>query len=149
MSLFQPRPVDCPRKRTLDRGCTVSPDFFWLALSSSSWFSVLSPPDFAYCRYLKILLVAAACSCNFLCQAWQTLACFWAFVKHACCHTGASRWSGGQLYPSLLFLCSQPHCWCDRMFLPPDCQWCRFGLLALSCTADSLLITSYLFWLAD
>jgi len=34
--------------------------------------------------------------CYFLCQTWQTWACFLAFVQSTCRHAGASRWSGLQ-----------------------------------------------------
>jgi len=33
---------------------------------------------------------------DFLYQAWRTSSCFLDFVQRACCHTCASRWSGGQ-----------------------------------------------------
>jgi len=75
--------------RSLHQGCTVSPDLFWLVLSPL--LPVPSPPDLPCCRFYKNLFVATACSCYFRCPAWQTWACFLAFVQHACCHTGASR----------------------------------------------------------
>jgi len=95
---LRPHPVACPRndlrRKTLDRGCTLPLDFFWLVLSFL--YPVPSPPDLPCCRFLETLLVATACLCYFLCQAWQTWTYLSAFVQHACCHTGASRWSGGQ-----------------------------------------------------
>jgi len=95
---LRPLPDACPRndlrRKTLDRGCTVLFDFFWQVLSPLH--PVHSPPALPCCRFSETLLVTTACSCYFLCQAWQTWACFLAFVQRACCHTGASRWSGGQ-----------------------------------------------------
>jgi len=93
---LRPHPVTCPRndlrRTTLDRCCTVPLDFFWLVLSPL--YPVPSLPDLPCCRFLETLLVATACSFYFLCQAWQTWACFLAFVQRACYHTGASRCSG-------------------------------------------------------
>ena len=58
----------------LDQSFTVCPDFFGLVLSLL--FPVPILPDFPWCRFLETLLVATACSCHFLCQAWQNWACF-------------------------------------------------------------------------
>jgi len=83
---LRPHLVPCPRndvrKKLLDRGCTVSPDFFGLVLSPL--FPVPSLPTLPCCRFLETLLVAIACFCYFLCQAWQTWACIFASVQHAC-----------------------------------------------------------------
>ena len=98
-----------------------------------------SPPDLPGCRFLETLLVDTACSFYFLCQAWQTWACFLAFVQHACCHTGASRWTGGQPYLLLPFLRSM-HCWCGCVFQPPDCLCSHLGPLELFCTANTLCL---------
>jgi len=146
-SLIATHPVACPRndlrRKTLDRGCPVSLDFFWQVLPPQ--YPVPSPPALPCCRFLETLLVATACSCYFLCQAWQTWACFLAFVQRACFHPGASKWSGGQPWLLLPFLRSL-FCWCDRVFHPPDRQCSHLGPLALFCTADTLLIASCLFW---
>jgi len=97
---LRPHPVACPRndlrRKTLDRGCTAPLDFFGQVLSPL--YPVPSPSDLPCCRFWETLLVATACSCYFLCQAWRTWACSLAFVQRACCHTGASTWSGGQLW---------------------------------------------------
>jgi len=92
---LRPTLVACPRndfrRKTLDRSCNVSPDFFqWYC---HLYILYLLRQIFLAADSLETLLVATACSCYLLCQAW---ACFLAFVQHACCHTGASRWSGGQ-----------------------------------------------------
>jgi len=92
--IWSPAPETIYEERPWDRGCTVSLDFFWQVLSPL--YFVPSPPALPCCRFLETLLVATACSCYFLCQAWQTWASFLVFVQRACCHTGASRWSGGQ-----------------------------------------------------
>jgi len=114
-------------------------------LTFSDWYCHLFILCLLRQLVLETLLVATACSYYFLCQAWQTWTCFLAFVQRACCHTGASRWSGGQPSLSLPFLRSL-HCWCDRVFQPPDHQCSHLGPLALFCTADTLLIASCLFW---
>jgi len=169
MSHLRPHPVACPRnnlrRKPLDPSCTMSPIeivfdlpigpfpihnitypclliFFGWDFTS---ISVPSLPHFLCCKFIETLFVATTCSCYFLCQAWQTGACFLAFVQHACCHEGASRWNGGQLYLSLPSLRSL-HCWCDRVFQPPHCQCSHLGPLALLCTADTLLIAFCPFW---
>ena len=58
----------------LGHSFTACPDFFWLV--SSLLFPVPILPDLPWCRFLKTLFVATACSCHFLCQAWQNWACF-------------------------------------------------------------------------
>jgi len=133
--------------KTLDRGCTVPLDLFWLVLSPLHHVpSLLALPC---CRFLETLLVATAYLCHFLCQAWQIWICFLDFVHRAWCHTGASRWSGGQPWLSLIFLHSL-HSWChsDRVFpsRPPHRQCSHLGPFALFCTANTLLIASCLFW---
>jgi len=79
-----------------------------------------------------------------ICQAWQTWACVLAFMQHACCLAGASRWSGGQIYLLLPFFRSQNRR-CNRVFQPPDRQCSHLGPLALFCTAATLLTASCLF----
>jgi len=131
--------VACPRndfrRKTLGQGCTMPLEFFWLVLSPV--YPVPSLPALPCCIFLETLLVATACSCYFPCQAWKTWACFLAFVQRACCHTGAPRCSGGQLWLSLPVLRSL-HCWCDRVFRPPDRQCSHLGPLVLFCKADTL-----------
>ena len=65
-------------KGTLHRTCTVSPDLFWLVLSSL--FPEPFPPYLSRCIFLETLLVPTVWSCYFLCQTWQTWACFLAFM---------------------------------------------------------------------
>ena len=62
---LRPHLVACPRnnwrRKTLDRGCTVSLDFFWQVLSPL--YPVSSPPALPCCRFLETLFVVTACSC--------------------------------------------------------------------------------------
>jgi len=82
---LQPHPVDCPRngfwRKTLDRGKTMLLDFLWMVLSPL--YPMPSLSAFPCCRFLENPFVATACSCYFLCQAWQTWC--WLFGFCAAC----------------------------------------------------------------
>ena len=96
-------PVACPRNDLRRKlwievvPCLLA--FFWQVWSPS--YPVPSSLALPCCRFLETLLVATACSCYFLCQAWHTWAFCSVFVQRACCYTGASRWSGSITSESL------------------------------------------------
>jgi len=92
------------RRKFLDRGCIMPLEFFW------PLYAVPSSPALPCYRFLETFLVPTVCSYYLLCQAWQTWACFLAFVQRACCHTG----SGGNNTGLLSFLL-----WCHHTASPP------------------------------
>jgi len=64
---------------------------FWLfLLVLSPLYPVPSPPDIPYYRFLnsETLLITTACSCHFLCHAWQNWTCFWILcsMSYRCVH---------------------------------------------------------------